>query len=150
MDLQKGTFSLCGLDFGPDTAAETVRHALAGRLRGSLLPDGSGVLRLRDPLPLDGTDWRVELDFLKGAPARAVLYPMLPDAPAARAEAEAARRAFCDRLLREALGEPDRRTADCTLYILPYGTACAVSETDPRGAASLGCLVLTYVGGDGR
>lgn len=149
MDLQTGTFSLENFPFGPDTDARALYDALANRLRGALLPDGSGVLRLRDPVPLAGTEWRVELDFLRGKPQRAVLRPLLPDAPAARREAEDARRAFCDRLLRDALGQPDSRTEGCTLYRRPYGTVCAVSDTDPRGMALLGCLVLTYGGGEG-
>lgn len=150
MDLQRGTFSLYGLTFGPDTTARQVYDTLGEKLRGTLLPDGTGVLRLREPLLLGQTRWRVELDFLGGKPERAVLFPLLPDAPAPRKEAEAARRAFCDGLLRDTLGEPDRRTDGCTLYRRPYGTACAVSEEDPRGAASLGCLVLTYGGGEAR
>lgn len=149
MDLQKGTFSLCGLEFGPDATAHQVYDTLRDKLRGTLLPDGTGVLRLRDPLPLGETSWRVELDFLRDKPERAVLYPLLPDAPASRKEAESVRRAFCDGLLRKTLGEPDRRTDGCTLYRRPYGTACAVSDRDPRGTASLGCLVLTYGGGEG-
>lgn len=149
MDLQKGTLSLCGLEFGPATTAHQVYDALRDKLRGTLLPEGTGVLRLRDPLPLGKIRWRVELEFLQDRPQRAMLWPLLPDAPAPRKEAEAARRAFCDALLRDTLGEPDQHTDGCTLYRRPYGTVCAVSEQDPRGAASRGCLVLTYSGGEG-
>lgn len=150
MDLQKGTFSLCGLEFGPATTAHQVYDTLRNKLQGTLLPEGTGVLRLRDPLPLGKIYWRVELDFQQDRLQRAMFWPLLPDAPASRKEAEAVRRVFCDEQLRKALGEPDWHTDGCTLYRRPYGTACAISEQDPRGAASLGCLVLTYDGGEGR
>ena len=139
MDLQTGTFSLENFPFGPDTDARALYDALANRLRGALLPDGSGVLRLRDPVPLAGTEWRVELDFLRGKPQRAVLRPLLPDAPAARREAEDARRG----LLRQAA--PGRPGASLTAApkaapstAAPTATVCAVSDTDPRGMASAG------------
>lgn len=144
MDLQSGTFSLCGLEFTPATTGHQVYDALRDKLWGSLMPDGTGVLHLQDPLRLWDVSWRVELDFLDDKPERVIFYPLLSNAPTARKEAEDARRAFCDELLRRKLGEPDQHTAGYTLYRRPYGAVCAVSEQDPRGAASLGCLVLMY------